>query len=86
MRRDTPVQTPEDAEAVPSNWHKDDTARQRAAYSVSGSWAMWLIERKFDGDVGRFLDSLYRPGDYQSALNQTYASLLQEWRSFLKTQ
>jgi hypothetical protein len=47
---------------------------------------MWLIEYKFAGDPERFLKKLYRSGDYDVALNQSYASLLQEWRVFLKTQ
>ena len=80
------VHTPNDADRVLRPPGGDKMERRRAAYSIAGSWVMWLIERKFDSVVGRFLDSLYRSGDYQSALNQNYASLLQEWRSFLKTQ
>ncbi len=54
-----------------------------AAYSLSGSWVMWIIEEKLKGDVAAFMKQLYRSGRYQSTLRQSRNQLEKEWRQFV---
>ena len=46
---------------------------------------MWIVERKLGGGIRRFLDTLYRSGDYEAALGQPYPALVAEWRAYLET-
>ncbi|GEM_PF-1544167 len=78
------VRTPDEAAAAFRRAGKGDTKLKLAAYSVSGSWVMWIVERKLGGGIRRFLDTLYRKGDYEAALGQHYPALVAEWRAYLQ--
>ena len=79
------IRSPADAEAALKGRRKGQRQKLLAAYSVSGSWVMWLLEEKFAGDIRRFLSTLYRTDDYEAALNQPYDELHEEWRAFLSS-
>ena len=46
---------------------------------------MWLLEKKFSGDIQRFLTTLYRSGDYRVALNERDTDLYVQWRAYLNS-
>ncbi len=77
------IRTLGDAETALRNAQPGETARKLAAYSFAGSWVMWILDVKLNGDVTRFMSQLYRSGDYESALKQTGKSLEREWRAFI---
>ncbi|MDP6391041.1 MAG: hypothetical protein QF654_14180 [Alphaproteobacteria bacterium] len=85
--RNTPnvgVRTPADAEFVWATARRRDTEARRAAYAIAGSWVTWIVEEKLGGDLGRFMERLYRTGDYPAALGQPQAALAREWGEFVE--
>ncbi|MCP5368320.1 MAG: hypothetical protein H6907_10790 [Hyphomicrobiales bacterium] len=77
------VKSPADAETVLGGPARKDVAARRAAYAVAGSWVQWLIEEIFAGDTARFMDRLYRSGDYRAATGESHAGLQARWRAFI---
>ena len=81
----TAIRSPTDAEAALQGRRKGQRQKLLATYSVSGSWVMWLLEKKFSGDIQRFLTTLYRSGDYRVALNERDTDLYVQWRAYLNS-
>jgi hypothetical protein len=79
------VRGPGDANHVLSTRNPGNTNLRRAAYNVAGSWVMWIIEQRMDGDITRFMADLYRSNAYRKALGSSFAELRREWREFLAT-
>jgi len=85
ITKSTPlVRGPYDANGVLSTRNPGKTALRRASYAVAGSWVTWLIDVKFGGDVGRFMEKLYRSGNYQNALGEPFKPLRRQWRQYLE--
>ena len=83
-RPDMGVRTPADADAVLRTARRGEVERRRAAYAIAGSWVTWIVEQRLGGDLGRFMDRLYRTGDYPAALGRPQAALAREWTAFVE--
>lgn len=78
------VRGPYDANKVLSTRNPGKAALRRASYAVAGSWVTWLIAEKFNGDLGQFMDKLYRTGNYEQALGEPFKPLRRQWRDYLE--
>lgn len=81
----TAIRSSTDAEAALQGRRKGQRQKLLAAYSVFGSWVIWLLEKKFSGDIQRFLTTLYRSGDYSVALNERDTDFYVQWRAYLNS-
>ena len=79
------VRGPGDANRVLSTRNPGKTDLRRAAYNVAGSWVMWIIDQRMDGDIARLMVELYRSNAYRKALGSSFVELRGEWRAFLAT-
>lgn len=81
--KDNKIRTPKDAEFALRTARVGERRLRLAAYSVAGSWVMWIIEQKFGGDITRFMSDLYRSGNYDGVSSGGIEELTHEWRAFL---
>lgn len=81
--KDNNIRTPKEAEFALRTARRGERRLRLSAYSIAGSWVMWIVEQKFDGDIARFMKELYRSGDYGSVVSGGIEALTREWRAFL---
>lgn len=77
------IRTPKEADFALRTAGRGERRLRLAAYSIAGSWVMWIVEQKFEGDITRFMDDLYRSGNYDNVLSGGIEALTQEWYAFL---
>lgn len=78
------VRTPEEADKALSTSKAGQARLRRAAYAVAGSFVTWLIDERFRGDLGQFMQRLYRSGNYSGATGADFATLQREWRRYVE--
>jgi hypothetical protein len=78
------VRTPEEADKALSTSNAGQARLRRAAYAVAGSFVTWLIDERFRGELGQFMNTLYRSGNYAGATGADFAALQREWREYVE--
>jgi len=78
------VRTPEEADKALSTSNAGQAKLRRAAYAVAGSFVTWLIEERFRGELGQFMNTLYRSGNYSGATGSDFETLQRAWRRYVE--
>lgn len=78
------VRTPEEADKALSTSNAKQAKLRRAAYAVAGSFVTWLIDERFRGELGKFMNTLYRSGNYAGATGSDFETLQRAWRRYLE--